>query len=317
MAGSVVALGEEDVVLLAAVERLVQRDRGAHELLLDLAEAVEARLDLQVVVGVGLGDGADDGDVVALGADVVRPRYHGDVDVVLAADLRLRDDQLHRVAVVRLVDRVVEDADGFDQVSDHLGLVREVGGVRDDLAALGLELHAVALLLAVFHGGTDAGNLAVLVFDFVDVGVEHVRAAVDGGQTGEALRQLAQTVQGVDVRRLSVTGHGVDVQADALDAVLGHALGFDVVVGGVEGHAVADEVAGGRLQAVLVVDLLHGGLGKVHSCIIPSASTVSHPSPMYSRSYRCVCWGCSRRSCQPTAGSSSHVSSQTCPSRET
>ena len=71
VAGGVVALGDEDVVVLAALERLVKRDGRAHELLLNLAEAVETRLDLEVVVRVGLGDGADDGDVVALGADVV------------------------------------------------------------------------------------------------------------------------------------------------------------------------------------------------------------------------------------------------------
>ena len=71
MAGCVVALGDEDVVVCAALERLVNGDRRAHELLLNLAEAVETGLDLEVVVRVGLSDGADDGDVVALGADIV------------------------------------------------------------------------------------------------------------------------------------------------------------------------------------------------------------------------------------------------------
>ena len=91
MAGCVVALGKEDVVARAAVERLVERDGRAHELLLDLAKAVKTRLDLKMVVRVGLSDSADDGDVVSLGADVVCTRNHGDVDVVLTADLRLRD----------------------------------------------------------------------------------------------------------------------------------------------------------------------------------------------------------------------------------
>lgn len=200
VAGCVVALGKEDVVARAAVERLVERDGSAHELLLDLAETVETRLDLEVVVRVGLSDGADDGDVVALGANVVCSRYHGDVDVVLAADLRLRDDQLDGVAVVGLVDRVVEDADGLDEVTDDLGLVGEVGRVRQDLAALCLERHPVALLATLFHGRADAGHFAVLVLDFVDVCVEHVCPAVDGRKAGKALRQFTQSVQGVDVR---------------------------------------------------------------------------------------------------------------------
>lgn len=71
MAGCVVALGDEDVVVRTALEGLVNRDRRAHELLLNLAEALETGLDLEVVVRVGLSNGADDGDVIALGADVV------------------------------------------------------------------------------------------------------------------------------------------------------------------------------------------------------------------------------------------------------
>lgn len=40
MARCVVALGHEDVVVLTALERLVQRNRLTEELLLDLSEAV-------------------------------------------------------------------------------------------------------------------------------------------------------------------------------------------------------------------------------------------------------------------------------------
>jgi hypothetical protein len=67
----VVALGHENVVVAAAANRLVQRDGRAHELLLDPAETVKTRLKLEVVVAVALSDGGDNGDVVALGADVV------------------------------------------------------------------------------------------------------------------------------------------------------------------------------------------------------------------------------------------------------
>ena len=62
MAGCVVALGDEDVVVCAALKRLVNGNRRAHELLLDLTEAIKTGLDLEVVVRVGLSDGADDGD---------------------------------------------------------------------------------------------------------------------------------------------------------------------------------------------------------------------------------------------------------------
>lgn len=77
----VVALRDEDVVLLAALDRLIQGNRSTHELLLNLTQALEPRLQLQVVVGIRLGNGGDDGNVVALGADVVSRRHHGDVDI--------------------------------------------------------------------------------------------------------------------------------------------------------------------------------------------------------------------------------------------
>jgi hypothetical protein len=81
VACSVVALREEDVVVGAALQWLVEGNGLAHKLLLDLAEAVETRLELEVVVGVCLSDSRDNGDVVTLGADVVGRRDDSNVDV--------------------------------------------------------------------------------------------------------------------------------------------------------------------------------------------------------------------------------------------
>ena len=68
----VIALRDEDVGLLAIVNGLVERNGGSHELLFDLAQTLEASLKLEVVISIVLGDGGHDGDVVALGADVMR-----------------------------------------------------------------------------------------------------------------------------------------------------------------------------------------------------------------------------------------------------
>ena len=81
MACGVVALRHEDVVVGAALEGLVQRDGLTHELFINLAKTVKTRLELEVVIGVGLGDGRDDGNVVALGADVVGGRDNVNVNV--------------------------------------------------------------------------------------------------------------------------------------------------------------------------------------------------------------------------------------------
>lgn len=96
----VVALGDEDVVVDAALEGLVERNGGAlyrvldldlakdeegeeayHEFLLNLAEALETRGELEMVVRGRLGDGRDDGNVVALGTDTVGAGDDCNVDV--------------------------------------------------------------------------------------------------------------------------------------------------------------------------------------------------------------------------------------------
>jgi len=81
VAGGVIALADVDAVGAAALERLVQRDRRALELLQDAAQPLQPRLQLEVVVGRGLGDRRDYRYVVALGADGVRRGDERDVDV--------------------------------------------------------------------------------------------------------------------------------------------------------------------------------------------------------------------------------------------
>ena len=189
---------------------------------------------------------------------------------VLAANLVLGNDDLARVGVVGAGNGVLEDADGPEHVADDLDLVGEVRGVAEDHLGARLEAH----LLDARHGGLDTNDLIALVQHLVDVGVEHVGAAVDGRQAREALRQLAEAVERVDVRRLAVPGHRVAVEADALDGLGGLSGDADVlVVGLVEGHGVADKVAGAGLEAELVVDLLHGDAVYVETCRVSVAAS--------------------------------------------
>ena len=71
MARSVVTLADENLILVAAIQRLVARERRALEFLFDFAEACESGLEFKVVVCRPFGDGGDDGDVVPFGADGV------------------------------------------------------------------------------------------------------------------------------------------------------------------------------------------------------------------------------------------------------
>lgn len=140
-------------------------------------------------------------------------------------------------------------------MSGDLGLVGEVGWVSEDHLGLGLKLELVG---AVLHGSLDTGSLIAVEEQLIHVSVEHVSAAVDGGQTGETLRQFSKTVERVDVRRLSVSGNRVTVQADALDGLRSLSGVGDVVVGEVQSHGVANKVLGAGLKTELVVDVLHG-----------------------------------------------------------
>jgi hypothetical protein len=81
MTSGIVALGDEYVIAHTTLKRLVQRDRRAQEFLLDLAEPLEAGLQLKMMIAITFGDGGNDGDVITLGADVVRRRDDCDVDV--------------------------------------------------------------------------------------------------------------------------------------------------------------------------------------------------------------------------------------------
>jgi len=92
--GSVVALRDKDIVIHTTLEWLVQWNWWAHKLLFHSSEAFETGGKLEVVVGRCLRNGGYDGDVVALGANIVRAGNHSNVDIIFASYLGLRNNQL-------------------------------------------------------------------------------------------------------------------------------------------------------------------------------------------------------------------------------
>lgn len=256
VSGSVEGLADEDLAGLPVVDRLVEV-RDGHELLIDLAEELNCRGELLDGV-VGLDGGGDDGDPLALGADHVVGAHDADVDVRLALDLLLGDDDLAALGAVGAVDGVREDADEAHDRAHLLDAVGEVRGVADDELALG---DGVALL-----GRLDADARAGLVVDkAADGGVEHVGPAVDGREARKALGELAEAVEGVDVRGLRVAGERLKVQLRLVDRLEGGLL--DVRVVAVEGDGVPDEVDRVGLEAVLLVELVHRHLREVEAAV--------------------------------------------------
>ena len=106
---------------------------------------------------------------------------------------------------------MVEYANGAYDLADLLHAAGHIRRIAYDELALGRLLARL-----------DAAHLAVLAaHDLVHRLVQHVRAAVDGAQASEALRQLAKAVQRIQVRRLAVADQRLAVQLDALDGLLG------------------------------------------------------------------------------------------------
>ena len=81
MTRSVITLRDKNLIIHTTLQRFVEWNSRAEEFFFDLAETVQARLELEVMITGAFGDGGDDGDVEALGADVVGGGDDGDVDV--------------------------------------------------------------------------------------------------------------------------------------------------------------------------------------------------------------------------------------------
>ena len=81
MTRRIITLGNKDVIVDTALQWLIEWNGRTEEFLLDLPEAVKAWLELEVMVAGAFGDGGDDGDVEALGADVMGGGDDSDVDV--------------------------------------------------------------------------------------------------------------------------------------------------------------------------------------------------------------------------------------------
>lgn len=106
-----------------------------------------------------------------------------------------------------------------------------------DLAALatGAEIARVPNDLFCLYSFTATGHthkLAVRVGnDLLNLFIEHVGAPVDGAKAGKRLGQLPETVQGVNVWRLAISGHRRGVEDNA---VVSGSCGFrDIAVGNV------------------------------------------------------------------------------------
>lgn len=184
---------------------------------------------------------------------------------MLSSNLGLGDDQLNGIAAIGLINGMLQNADGLEQISGHPDLAREVGWVGENLLGLGGELHGLAIIITILHRGLDSRNLVTVIQNLIDAGVEHVGAAVDSGETGESLWKLTKAVEWIDIRRLSIAGHGVHVKSNAIDGFGGHASFCDIEIGLKQSHGVTDKVAGIVFETELVIYVLHCALSDIQA----------------------------------------------------
>ena len=243
--GCVVRLGDEAVVLVSLADGFKQVGNGV-ETLRDPTDHFDALGYLGQRIA-GFHSGADGSGRHTTCRDLLLVAHHAHVNVVLAADLVARNDDLGGRGVAGVGDRVLQQANAAHHLARGAELFRgEIGRVPDDGQVGGRRLAA----------GSYTKCLATLIVqDLVDVLVEHEGAPVDGTQAREALRETPQTVHGVQVWRRSVTVKGVGVQYKAPESV--NARQSFVIVVRPKSHGVSKEILRVVVQHVVREHLGH------------------------------------------------------------
>jgi len=119
-----------------------------------------------------------------------------------------------------------------------------VRGVADD------KRSASAFLTAA-----DTNSLATLKNDFIDCGVQHIGASMDGAKTRERFGKTSQSVYRIKEGRVTVLAHRLQEQnalADCFDGGLLHVGVFNV-----KGDSVTKEVNCLLLETERAVELSH------------------------------------------------------------
>ena len=133
---------------------------------------------------------------------------------MLPSDLVLRDNELYRIAVVRVGNGMLENTNRSNHLSLHEDLIlsRPSSTSLDKVTRISNDLLRLDRLSTTRH--SDEFTL-VVVNDFVDRFGEHVRSSVDGGESCESLREFSETVERVDVGRFAISGHRRSVEDDS------------------------------------------------------------------------------------------------------
>lgn len=145
---------------------------------------------------------------------------------------------------------MVQEANATNNLSNLLHLSFEVGRITDDSLASG------NLSLGHNTSNTASGFIEGEAFNRL---VKHVCTTIDGRQTGKTLRQISKTVDGVQIRRLSVVSQRIHVELSLGDGLPGRFIQPSFVT--VEAQGVANNILGGIIKRVLLYQAAGVGRG--------------------------------------------------------
>ena len=253
MRGGIIRFGDEDLfgnTIGDGFEDILDD----HEAVQDFGKQANGEFDF--LDGVGGFNGRGDGsDTEAIGTDLVVGRDERDVCIVVALGGLLGDDDLGGVGILGVGESALENVDAADNLADLLDLVGEVGRVAED--ELGLDELAI---------GSHTNEPSIRgIFDALELAVQHVGTAVDGRETGEGLREFAETVQRIDVGGFEVASKRLKVEADLVEGGTSGLLEVSIIT--VQREGVADEIASARGKAEMFVDGGHVDLLEIHAFV--------------------------------------------------
>mmetsp|Transcript_21393 Transcript_21393/g.40081 ORF Transcript_21393/g.40081 Transcript_21393/m.40081 type:complete len:212 (-) Transcript_21393:361-996(-) len=158
---------------------------------------------------------------------------------------------------------MVEDADPASNLSNLLDLGSRLS-ILDEISRIGEDslLAFRHRIFSVLINRFNTNNLIALKMKLFDGLVQHVDSSMHGAQPGESFWETTQSPDGVNVRRIPITGHGIGIKLGAFNRLIGW-LSFVALVQ-VKTNGVSNKLLDIVSKLVIFVNFRHRCLGTVH-----------------------------------------------------
>mmetsp|Transcript_141 Transcript_141/g.207 ORF Transcript_141/g.207 Transcript_141/m.207 type:complete len:238 (-) Transcript_141:399-1112(-) len=178
--------------------------------------------------------------------------HTADKDIIDTVDLRSWNDNLDRFGIVGIGNGMIQEANASHNSTRGTNLILfEIRWITNDHGSL---CHLVSSL--------DTTSLAVITKDnLINVLIEHKGTSMNGTNTRETFWKSSQAINGVNVRRSSISTQGIHVDLQFFDS--GSRGQVHVLFVRLQTHGVTNKLMGIGLQAKFRVQFTHGHFGKI------------------------------------------------------